>query len=1308
MAITAEQQNSRLEGPKPPKGKIVLQAPPELEPSDGVNTLLTSLVPLLGTASAMVMMLMTNSGLTGMLTGGMFMVSSLGFVAVNGFRQRSQRMANLAAARREYLTYLAGIRKTVRTAGRKQRNAALWNAPSPSSLTAIAQEPERCWERVPADDDFMILRCGTHSVPLCLQLESPELPPLAQLDPVSASAAHRFMLAHKTLHNMPYGIDLRKYKRVELLGNESQTQALARAMICQAAVWHPAECCRVLVLASADRMGQWEWVRLLPHNRVLNEKYLEGTYNGHGFMLTSNVREVDALIGEEVLNRNRRTGDNEIAPHVLVINDGFDRTVLSRESRLFAEDGLGGVTVFDMPNDWGELEEDDVLRVLYSQTVVEEGLNVLEKRDINMVEVFSTALKPVEIQPDELTVEEALCIAKRLKSVHVNETGDDSSQSVNRKKSPELPDLLGISDIRHIDLAKLWAYRVGKERLRVPIGLFDDTSTAFLDIKEMGQHGMGPHGVLVGATGSGKSEVLRTLVLSLALSHSPDQLNFVLIDFKGGATFAGMDGMPHISSIITNLGKEASLVDRMEDALDGEVNRRQELLRDAGNLANITEYEEMRVNGGRSDLKPLPSLLVVVDEFSELLKAKPEIVQSFVRIGAVGRSLGIHLLIASQRLEQGKLRGLDEHLSYRIGLKTFSATESRAVLGITDAYDLPSLPGIGYLKSPDGTITRFRASYVSGVPKGLDGETTTFQYAVEQMRGKGNPAHVVWLPPLVTPNSLDDFMPDLTVTKEYGLISPRWRNAGALVVPCALEDKPREQRRDVMALNLAGAGGDVAVVGGPLSGKSMMLRSIVASLALTHSPLEVQFYVIDCGGGAFSSMDGLEHVSGIAAGNEDEKVRRTLAEVSGIIDARERFFKEQRIDGMDAYRRRRAEGKVDDGYGDVFLVIDGWGVFRGDYDELETKVQQIVARGLTFGVHVLFSANRWMEIRANISDLIGTKLELRLGDPSDSQIDRHVADTVPKGAPGRGLSANKLHTLAALPRIDGGHDAATVSDGINDLIAKVRSAWQGHPHGPKLRLLPENLPYEAMMASVMRQKASNQLAKGNMVVGIDENALSPVVFDFNTEPHCYLFGDAGSGKSTFLRVIINEIVRSYPDGKAKIFMLDYRRANLAQIPQSHFGAYLTNDEQATESLDALAEFLKTRIPGQDVTAEQLRDRSWWTGSEVYVLVDDYDLVSTSRGNPLRALVPYLAQASDLGLHVVVARRTGGASRAMYDPVLQTFHDLGMTGILLSGDSNEGQLIGKVKPKKAAPGRAQIVTRDQGLFVAQLSNAVLRE
>lgn len=1303
---TQEPQNSRLEGPKAPKGRIVLQSPPELEPSDGVNTLLTLLVPLLGSVSAVVMMLMTNSGLTGILTGGMFMVSSLGFVVVNGFRQRSQRNANLTASRREYLTYLANLRKTVRAAERKQRNAALWNAPDPQSLTVLAEEPKRRWERTPADADFMTIRFGVHDVALNLTLESPELPPLAQLDPVSASAAHRFMLAHQSLRHMPYSVNIRQYKRVELLGDPNHTQALARAIICQSCLWHAPEYLRVLVLTTDERKACWDWVRMLPHNTSHSGKDSDLSR----YMVTTNVHIVDELIGEDVTNRSRYTGTDQATPFVLVVNDGLNSAVLANETRLFSSGGLSGVTIIDMPSQWDELEEDHVLRVLFSQEVVEEGLNVLEHHNVDIVEVFSTTMKPVQIEPDGLSVQEAVAIARRLDAIQIEgQTENESQAAKSRKKSSELPALLGIEDIRHLNLQTLWAYRTGRERLRVPIGLFDDQSTAYLDIKEMGQHGMGPHGVLVGATGSGKSEVLRTLVLSLALSHSPDQLNFVLVDFKGGATFAGMEGMPHISSIITNLGREASLVNRMEDALEGEINRRQELLRDAGNLANITEYEEARVHGGRKDLQPLPSLVVLVDEFSELLKAKPDIVQSFVRIGAVGRSLGIHLLIASQRLEQGKLRGLDEHLSYRIGLKTFSAAESRAVLGIPDAYELPSLPGIGYLKSPDGTITRFRASYVSGVPQGLSGETTTFQYAVEQMRGHGTPAHVVWLPPLVTPNSLDELMPDLTVTKEYGLISPSWRERGTLIAPCALEDRPREQKREVMALDLSGAGGHAAIVGGPLSGKSMMLRSVVASLALTHSPLEVQFYVIDCGGGTFTPMEQLEHISGVASGNEEEKIRRTLAEVSGIIDAREAFFKQQRIDGMDTYRRRRAAGEVDDGYGDVFLIIDGWGVFRGEHEEMESTVRQIVARGLTFGVHVLLSANRWMEIRPNISDLIGTKIELRLGDPGDSQIDRKIAATVPADAPGRGLSPERLHMLVALPRIDGKHDAQTVSDGVSDLIARVHDAWEGKP-GPKLRLLPTKMPYQPFIDAVTRQDTAGELTRGRgrMVIGINESALSPVVLDLNRDPHCYLFGDSGSGKSTFLRVVINEIVRGYPDGKAKIFMVDYRRANLAQIPDSHMGAYLTNAEMTEESLADLAEYLSSRIPGPDVTAEQLRDRSWWTGSEVYVLVDDYDLVATSSGNPVRALVPLLAQAGDVGLHVVVTRRTGGASRAMYDPVLQAFRDLGMPGILLSGDPDEGQLIGKIKPVKSIPGRAQMVTRDEGLIMMQLADAPVKE
>ena len=168
----------------------------------------------------------------------------------------------------------------------------------------------------------------------------------------------------------------------------------------------------------------------------------------------------------------------------------------------------------------------------------------------------------------------------------------------------------------------------------------------------------------------------------------------MLVDFKGGATFAGMADMPHVSAVITNLADELTLVDRMQDALHGEMVRRQELLRASGNFANVTDYEKARTDG-RTDLAPAAALLIVADEFSELLSAKPEFVDLFVAIGRLGRSLSMHLLLASQRLEEGRLRGLDSHLSYRIGLRTFSAAESRTVLGVPDAYELPPVPGPG-------------------------------------------------------------------------------------------------------------------------------------------------------------------------------------------------------------------------------------------------------------------------------------------------------------------------------------------------------------------------------------------------------------------------------------------------------------------------------------------------------------------------------------------------------------------------------------------------------------------------------------
>jgi S-DNA-T family DNA segregation ATPase FtsK/SpoIIIE len=1021
-------------------------------------------------------------------------------------------------------------------------------------------------------------------------------------------------------------------------------------------------------------------------------------------------------------------------PHVLVITDGVD---LPDRSQLDEEGGVDGVTVIDIPRSWGELTDPFTIRLLIDEKAPVGSQLTVARRGIGRVQA----------SPDFLGIASAESVARRLIGLVDSAEEEDAGGSGPRTISAELTDLLGLPDVRDFDADEAWKPRSARDRLRVPIGLTSTGQPMVLDIKESAQQGMGPHGMLIGATGSGKSEVLRTLVLSLAMTHSSEALNFVLIDFKGGATFAGMADMPHVSAVITNLGDDLTLVDRMQDAIQGEMTRRQELLRDAGNFANVTDYEAAR-KGGRTDLAPLPALLIVADEFSELLAAKPDFTELFVAIGRLGRSLQVHLLLSTQRLEEGKLRGLESHLSYRIGLKTFSGSDSRAVIGVPDAFTLPGGGGHGILKSDAETLTQFRAAYVSAPPKtrrrrgaspgapeavqparavevraftaapvivqespeqseqleieapAPGGEPAdkrvTFDIAVSLMKGKSIPAHQVWLPPLDVPATFDELLGDLVEDPELGLVSPRWRQAGPLTIPLGIVDRPLEQRRDGLVMSLLGAGGHLAIVGSARSGKSTLARSVLTAIALTHTPLEVQFYVMDFGGGTFVPFAKMAHVAGVAGRNQPDVLRRMFQEVVGIVNTRERYFTANGIDSIETYRRLRARGQADDGYGDVFLVIDGWPTIRSEFDEMEFEIQALAGRALTFGVHLVVTTTRWMDFRTAIRDTFGSKLELRLGDTSDSEIDRKVAVNVPQGRPGRGLAPSKHHMLTALPRVDGSGDPATLSEGVEDLIERVNSAWKG-PRGPKLRLLPEMLDLDEL-----RSRAGGTPLEKQILLGVDEAELAPTAFDVRRNPHLYLFGDTQSGKSSFLRGFAREIMRTMSPKQAQFFVVDYRRALLSEIPEEYLAGYYTTAPQAAEELGGLAEYLRGRLPGTDVTPQQLRERSWWSGAEVFVLVDDYDLVNTQSGNPVAVLQPLLAQATDVGLHLTLTRRSGGASRATFESVMQTLRDLASPGILLSGSPDEGQLIGNVKASLAVPGRAKVITREHGLQIMQLA------
>jgi S-DNA-T family DNA segregation ATPase FtsK/SpoIIIE len=1315
------------------------------------------------------------------LFGGLFAMSTVGMMSGGMGRGGAQR-AETDEQRRDYLRYLSQVRKRIRGIASAQRAALEWTHPQPAVLLGVLNT-DRLWERRETDPDFGQVRVGQGRQRLATRLVAPQTGPLDELEPVCAWALRRMIRAHSIVPDLPVAVALCSMRRVCLRAltpvqpgspGLEPVRAMARAMLAQYVVWHsPAEA-RLAVITSAPNAPVWDWVKWLPHAQhpTLTDDI------GALRMVTSDPAEVTEWLSAPGMI----TSGADSPPRLVIVVDGVD------VRRAGAQ--------------WLDRPEITVLRLAEPTSVAGERGELtlmVDQQRIGTVTDPKVTAQPNWIgRPDALTTAEVTTLARRM-AKYRPPRGAEPDTGRPLRNTVGLPELLGMDSPAAISVARARWSSSPQDTLRVPLGLGESGEPVLLDIKESGQGGFGPHGLCIGATGSGKSELLRTLLLGLAATHSSDRLNMVLVDFKGGATFLGMSELPHVSAVITNLQDEMTLVDRMADAIAGEINRRQEVLRDAGNLANVGEYERKRQTN--PSMPPLPALLIVVDEFSEMLSQRPELVDLMVQIGRLGRSLQMHLLLASQRLDEGRLRGLESHLSYRIALRTFSPVESRAVLGVPDAYQLPPMPGSGYMALGTDELIRFRAAYVSGpvdvsvaaathaarataarpraftatrvggrpgdpseagtmvlpesetakvaalaasstevlagspaeliaaatgrpapkpkpagvlAPSGSDGSRlaaveeadpesgsppTVLDLMVAAMTGQGPAAHQVWLPPLDTPPALDSMLPKLGKGPRGLSISSGPSSAGSLRVPIGLIDRPYYQRWDQHVVDLSGAHGHVVVIGAPQSGKSMVLRTMLLGLALSNTPRELTIYGLDFGGGMLNAMSKLPHVASVADRQHPDVVRRTMAEVAALLTDRECSFRDAGVESAADFRRRRAQGEfADDPHGDVFLVIDGYSTLRDDFEDLEAQLLPLAMRGLSYAVHLMITANRWVGVRPALKDLLGTRVELRLNDTGDSEIDRRKAAQVPT-KPGRGLAPDGGQMVVARPELD------AIGGGFAEAVDAVVTAWPG-PSVQKVRLLPERMPYAELVAEARVFTAARPTSPHALPIGVDEARLEPVLLDFAAESHLLCFADGESGKTNLLRILAEGITTRMTPEQARLVVVDYRRTLLGQVPPSHLIGYANNAEATATAVRDVVGAMGRRMPGADVTPRQLRERSWWSGPDVYVLVDDYDLVATPSGgigtNPLMPLLEYLPQAKDVGLHLVVLRRGGGAARALFEPVIARLRELAAPGLLMSGSPDEGPLLEGVKATPQPPGRGTLITRRGGARRIQLA------
>ncbi|GAA3776763.1 type VII secretion protein EccCa [Streptomyces phyllanthi] len=1306
MSTVLFRRPARRSAPELPQGEIDLQTPPplpELEP--GGFQAVMGFLPMLMSFASMGMMFVIpgiNAGIRYVMIAAMG-ISGVLMLVLNLVRGPLERKRKLRAERRGYLRYLAQTRRQVRRAADQQRRHQFWQFPDPEGLWSAAMS-KRLWERRPSHPDFGEVRLGVGTQPLGVRLTPPQSAPVEDLEPVSSHALRRFVEAYGKVPGTPASAFLRGFAHVLMDGDKDAARGLVRAVLAHLAVFHSPDDLRIGILTDGREAEEWEWAKWLPHAAHPTGTDAAGPVR----LITGDFTRMEELLGGEKLRE--RPGFEPKAevsadePFLVIVVDG---AAIPAGVQAVTSGYRNGV-VIDLADCLPRRDNRFVLRLKVSPSAIERIT-----RNQAGTDVFTEICAP-----DTLSTGRAAKLARLMTAYRLG-GGTDASEP--QATDFELPTLLGLGDAKRLDPAISWRPRSVLDQLRIPIGISEHGEPVDLDIKEASRGGMGPHGILIGATGSGKSELLRTLVLGLAATHSSEALNFVLVDFKGGATFLGLDRLPHTSAVITNLSDELPLVDRMQEALQSEMNRRQELLRAAGNYSSVFDYEKARAAG--APLDPLPSLFIVVDEFSELLSQKREFIDTFVMIGRLGRSLAVHLLLASQRLEEGKIHALQSHLSYRIGLRTFSASESRAVLGVPDAHNLPSAPGHGYVKTDTETLLRFRAAYVSGpyrstavrgarrqavieqqvvpftsryveprilrpaetAPVEEPEETTEsmMDVIVDRLVDQGPPAHRVWLPPLDEPPTLDRLLPPLAEAGDLGLTTAGWEGRGGLHVPVGIVDRPLEQRRDVMTASLAGGDGHVAIVGATQSGKSTLARTLVTALALTHTPREVQFYCLDFGGGSLSSLRGLPHVGSVAGRLDVDRVTRTVNEVVGLLDRREEFFREHGIESVAEYRKARRAGRFldQDPYGDVFLVIDGWVTMRGEFDKLEGAVQEICTRGLGYGVHLIVTSGRWMDFRPWLRDAMGTRFELKMGDAIDSDINSKAAALVPK-VPGRGLTPERLQFLAAVPRIDGVESGEGLSEAHRDLVEAVAKAWHG-PSAPQIKLLPP-LVRAAELPSVAGDM--------RMTLGLEETGLRPMWHDFEQSPHLFVVGETETGKTNMLKLVAKAIADRYSPNEARVVLADTRRNLYDAVPKEYQLGYAVSGATLGGLVKEAAGSLAKRVPGADITPDRLPLRDWWQGPRLYLLIDDYDLLATPANQPLTPLVDLLAQGADIGLHLVIARSSAGAMRGMADPVVRRLMELGCSSLLFSCGREEGNFLNSVPPKKLPVGRAQLITR----------------
>ena len=1106
----------------------ILINPPGQEPAKPSDELLKLIVPPLTMVGVTVLItLVQPRGIYILATVGMSITTMI--FSIRGFiKNRKKYKADKKERIDLYRLYLKDKVKELTRLEREQKEGMHYHFPTILELTDLVESyNHRIYEKTPLHFDFLYYRLGLGKIPTSYDLKYGQQERSGKKDALEEEG-YALYSRHKKIPDMPIPANL-SHGPVGYIGPRNLVLEQLQLLVMQLATFHSYHDVQFITILPEEEKEQWSWMRWLPHAKLQE-------LNVRGFVYNQRTRDQVLNSLNQILKLRR--SQKEEASH--------------KESTLFHPHYV--VLVTDE-----KLILDHIIMEFFTEDPTELGCSLIFVEDVmsSLSENIQTVINIKDRNTGQLVMEEGVLKETDFRLDHF--PADYDKERIARTLAPlnhlqnlksSIPDsvtfmeMYGAETFEDLQVWSRWKKNAPYKSLAVPIGLRGQDDLVQLNLHEKAH---GPHGLIAGTTGSGKSETIQSYILSLAVNFHPHDVAFLLIDYKGGGMANLFKNLPHLLGTITNLDGVQSM--RALASINAEIHRRERLFGEF-EVNHINQYQKKFKNGEATE--PLPHLFIISDEFAELKVNQPDFIKKLVSIARVGRSLGVHLILATQKPSGVVDDQIWSNSRFKIALKVADRSDSNEMLHTPDAAEITQT-GRAYLQVGNNEVYELFQSAWSGADyqpekddMGIEDHTIYLinelgQYEIlnEDLSGLEDadeikevpteldaivhnihllceeqeipPVPQPWLPPLkerIALEELEEVQPAIA-----------WAQEKSLSILLGMADIPQAQKQEAVSINLA-KDGHVLLYGSPGTGKTTFLQSAGMDLARKFSPKDLTMYLMDFGTNGLAPLSKLPQVADTMLLDQTEKISKFVRIMEKELNRRKKLLADYGVGTLELYRQ--ASGQEEPA---IVILLDSYEAFKEEAYEAELfkLLVRISREGLSIGVHLLMTAGRQSNLRAQLYSNFKHQLSLPQNEASEV---RTIVGSTPlamtmEDIKGRALMKREDVDVIQLALPVSGDNENQVLNNLRQKVASLQEAWTGQ-RPSAIPMVPEELMMEEFLKLPSVQEA---IENGQIPIGLELEMVGSVNISLSKFKHMAYVSNAEDAFDNITHHLLRTILK---------------------------------------------------------------------------------------------------------------------------------------------------------------------------------------